>query len=208
MHLYDSNIPSGNTYKVELLLAFLKIPYQTSTLDILTTPSETRSPEFLKLNPHGQIPVLVLDDGTPLRQSNAILVHLAEGTKFLPTDKLTRTRIWEWLFFEQNSVEPQVAVWKYRTYWGGFEDQSESDKERMKAKGQVAIDVMEQHLGDKEWFVGAGVTIADIALYVYVVSAEVTGFSIGENVKAWLKRVESEKGYVRIKRDPTGKNPW
>jgi glutathione S-transferase len=207
MHLYESTIPSGNAYKIQLLLAHLKIPYKTTSLDILADPSETRTAEFLKLNHSGQIPVLVLDDGTPLAQSNAILYYLADGTSFLPSEKLDRHQALEWLFFEQNSVEPYVAVYKFHTYWGDLAALPEGVKNRLKERGQAAIDVIEQHLEGRDWFVGDAFSIADIALYAYVSYAEVIGYSVGGRIKTWLKRVEGEEGHVPIKRDPTGKCP-
>lgn len=211
MHLYDSTIPSGNAYKVQLLLSHLKIDYTITSLNILATPSETRTPEFLKLNPNGRIPTLVLDDGTPLAESNAILFYLADGTRYLPEDKLERAKVLQWLFFEQYSHEPYVAVWKYRTYWapGGFTDLSENEVKKLKDHGQDAIDVMEKHLQDgREWFVGDNYSVADLSLYVYTSTAEAIGFRVDGHVKAWLGRVEKQEGWVRIKKDPTGKNPF
>lgn len=210
MHLYDSVIPSGNAYKVQLLLAFLGIEYKTTSLNILATPSETRTPEFLALNPNGRIPVLVLDDGTPLAESNAILFYLADHTrKFLPEDKVARAQVLQWLFFEQYSHEPYIAVWKYLTYWApnGFSSRSEDEVRKMREKGQAALDVMERHLQGKEWFATGMMTIADIALFAYTQSADMLGFVVSENVRAWLGRVETAQGYVRIKKDPLGKCP-
>jgi glutathione S-transferase len=212
MHLYDSIVPSGNAYKINLMLAHLGIKYDTTSLDILATPSETRTPEFLKLNPNGRIPVLVLDDGTPLAESNAILYYLAEGTKYLPSDRLERAKVMQWLFFEQYSHEPYIAVWKYLSWVSpiGFSEREPKELERLKERGQAAIDVMERHLGQAEgrqWFVGGQMTIADVALYAYTHSAELTGFTVGEGVKSWLKRMEGLEGHVRIKKDPTGRSP-
>ncbi|KAF2111005.1 glutathione S-transferase [Lophiotrema nucula] len=212
MHLYESIIPSGNAYKVQLLLAHLGISYETTALDILATPSETRTPEFLKLNPNGGIPVLVLDDGTPLAESNAILCYLAEGTRYLPDDKVNKARVLRWMFFEQNSHEIYVGVWKFLTYWcpTGFSHLSEHEINTLRERGQKAIDVMERHLadGNKKFFVDETFTIADICLYAYTSHAEKVGFEVGEKVKEWLKRVESQEGHVRIKKDATGKCPY
>ena len=207
MHLYDSNIPSGNAYKVQLLLSHLGIEYKTTVLDIMAKPSETRTPEFLSINPSGRIPVLVLDDGTALAESNAIIYYLAEDTKFLPDTKLGRTQVLQWLFFEQNLHEPYIAVWKYNTYWGGFANGTESQNARMKQRGQDALQAMERHLEGKKFFVGDAYSIADIALFAYTTSAEAIGFEVGSNIKAWLERVEGQEGWVKIKKDPTGKCP-
>ncbi|KAF2186785.1 glutathione S-transferase [Zopfia rhizophila CBS 207.26] len=207
MHLYTSTIPSGNAYKVELLLAHLKIQYETTSLNILSTPSETRKPEFLTINPNGRIPVLVLDDGTPLAESNAILFYLAEETPYLPSTKLGRAHVLQWLFFEQYSHEPYIAVWKFCTYWGGFGSRSEDEIAKLKTRGQDALDIMEKHLEGKTFLADEMFSIADIALYAYTSAAEAIGFSVGENVKKWLKRVEEREGHVRINKDPTGKCP-
>ncbi|KAF2263576.1 glutathione S-transferase domain-containing protein [Lojkania enalia] len=176
MRLYESTLPSGNAYKVILLLAHLGISYETTFLDILATPSETQTEAFLKLNPNGRIPILLLDDGTSLAESNAILFYLSEGTKYLPRDKLERAKVLQWLFFEQYSHEPYVAVLKFLTYWGGFEGRSESEIKRLKEKGQAALGVMERHLQDREWFVGGSESIADLCLFAYTMSAATVGF--------------------------------
>ncbi|KAI8825596.1 glutathione S-transferase [Fimicolochytrium jonesii] len=209
MHLYDSTIPSGNAYKVQLLLSHLRTPYTTTSLNILSTPPETRSSQFLALNPNGRIPVLVLDDGTPLAESNAILFYLAEGTAYLPDDRIARAQVLQWLFFEQYSHEPYIAVWKYRTYWHptGFSDLTSPQITTLKERGQAALEVMERHLAGRDWFVGTAYSIADIALYAYTSAAEAVEFSVGANVAAWLRRVEGTEGWVRIKKDETGKNP-
>lgn len=211
MHLYDSTIPSGNAYKVQLLLSYLNLPYHSTSLDILASPPETKAPAFLNLNPNGRIPILVLDDDTVLAESNAILFFLAEGTRYLPEGKFERAKVLQWLFFEQYSHEPYVAVWKYRKYWapGGFEDISEREVSRLKERGQDAIDVMEKHLGSgRDWFVGDSHSIADISLYAYTSAAEAIGFRVDENVRAWLERVEKQERWVRIKKDPTGKSSF
>lgn len=109
MHLYDSTVPSGNAYKVQLLLTQLNIAYEQTSLDILATPSESRKPEFLAINPNGHVPALVLDDGSTLTESNAILFYLAEGTSYLPDDKFKRAQVLQWMFFEQDSHKPYVV---------------------------------------------------------------------------------------------------
>lgn len=210
MHLYGSTIPSGNVYKVQLLLSHLNISYEQTLLDIQASPPESRRPEFLSINPNGRIPALVLDDGTALSESNAILFYLAENTPYFPDDKIQRARVMQWLFFEQYSHEPYVAVWKYRTYWkaGGFSDLTNREITNLKENGQAAIDIMEKHLQGREWFAGEAYSIADIALYAYTSSAERIGFSVGANVRAWLDRVESTEGWVRIPKDESGRNPF
>ncbi|ORY04577.1 glutathione S-transferase [Clohesyomyces aquaticus] len=207
MHLYESTLPSGNAYKVRLLLEQLGKKYDTTFLDIMADPPETRRPEFLAVNPNGRIPVLVLDDGTALPESAAIMFYLAEGTKYLPESRLGRAQVLQWLFFEQYSHEPYIAVYKFCTFWAGFGDRSEEDKKKLKERGQAAIDIMERHLTGKRFFVEDRYSIADIALYAYTMAAETIGFRVDENVSAWLKRVEEQDGWVKVRNDPTGKCP-
>jgi glutathione S-transferase len=207
MRLYDSNIPSGNSYKVHLLLNQLGLTYQTVELDILASPSETRTPAFLEKNLNGRIPVLELADGRCLPESNAILAFLADGTPFVSAEPFERAQTLQWMFFEQYSHEPYVAVLKYWTYWGGIQNLSAEMLDRVKTRGQAALDVMERHLQGKHFFVAERYGIADIALFAYTQSAGALGFSLGDNVQAWLARVKSQPGYVPIKRDPLGKSP-
>jgi glutathione S-transferase len=207
MRLYDSNIPSGNAYKVQLLLAQLGIDYELVELDILRSPSQTREPEFLAINPNGRIPTLVLDDGKILPESNAIMFYLAEGTLLLAADKFERAQTLQWLFFEQYSHEPYVAVLKFWTYWGGLDKLRAPELERLHTRGQAALDVMETHLQTRQFFVGERYGIADIALFAYTQAADAIGLRNGPSVRAWLERVRAQPKFVPIKRDPTGKAP-
>jgi glutathione S-transferase len=207
MRLFDSSIPSGNAYKVHLLLQQLGHRYETVELDILATPSETRRPEFLAKNPNGRIPVLELDDGSYLPESNAILFYLAEGTRYLPDDRRARAEVLSWMFFEQYSHEPFVATLKFFTYWGDLSQQPESQIARWKQGGQAAIALMGQHLATRDFFVGGRYSIADIALFAYTQSAAAVGFDVPSAVERWLDRVRGEPGWVRMKADPTGRSP-
>jgi glutathione S-transferase len=207
MRLYDSTIPSGNSYKVHLLLAQLGIGYETSELDILATPSQTRLPAFLAKNPNGRIPVLELDDGRVLPESNAIVFFLADGTPYLPSERWERAQVLQWMFFEQYSHEPYVAVLKFWTYWGGLDKLRPDDLERLRVRGQAALDVMTAHLKQRSFFVGERYSIADIALYAYTQSAEAIGLTVSPPLAAWLERVRSQPRHVTIKRDPLGKAP-
>lgn len=199
MRLYESAIPSGNVYKVELLLAQLGLSAERVALDILATPSETRRPEFLAKNPNGRVPLLELDDGRCLPESNAILCYLAEGTRFLPSERFARAQVLQWLFFEQYSHEPYVAVLKFWTYWGGLEHCRAEDLERWRTRGQAALEVMEVELRKSPFFVGESYSIADIALYAYTQSAEDVGFRLGGATKAWMQRVSEQPGYFPIR---------
>src|SRR5215470_8923163 len=124
IRLYESKIPSGNAYKVSLLLSHLGQVPSVVELDIMAPPPETRRPEFLAKNPNGRIPLVELDDGSFLPESNAILCYLADGTSFLPDDRLERARALAWMFFEQYSHEPYVAVLKFWTFWGGLHNKT------------------------------------------------------------------------------------
>lgn len=205
VRVYDSTIPSGNAYKVHLLLAQLgHRDYETVDLNILATPSETRRPEFLAKNPNGRIPVLELSDGTFLAESNAILCFLAEGTALFPREPVPRARTLQWLFFEQYSHERFIAVLKYWTYWGGLENKSANEVASWREHGQEALDVMEKHLENGDFFVDSGYTIADIALFAYTQSAAALDFNVGKNTNAWLLRVRGKPSFIAIKNDPRG----
>jgi glutathione S-transferase len=207
MRLYDSIIPSGNAYKVHLLLAQLGLQYHVTDLDVLSTPSQTRTPSFLVKNPNGRIPVLELDDGRLLPESNAIMFYLAQGTAFLSDDPFERAQTLQWLFFEQYSHEPFVAVLKFWTYWGGLDKLNAGERESLQTRGQQALNVMETQLSRRSFFVGERYSIADIGLFAYTQSADAIGFHTGPAVRAWLERVRALPRHVAIKRDPLGKAP-
>lgn len=204
MRLYDSNIPSGNVYKVQLLLHQLGLSYENVELDLSATPSETRRPEFLRKNPNGRVPLLELDDGSFLPESNAILHYLAEGSPYLPSDRLARARVLSWMFFEQYSHEPYIAVLKFWTYWGGLEKCKADDIERWKTRGQAALEVMAKHLESHHYFGAEHYSIADIALFAYTQSAEAVGFAVPARVQAWLDRVRATPRWIPIKEDKSG----
>src|SRR5688572_25251241 len=197
LRLYDY-YDSGNGYKVRLLLAQLGIPYEYVETDIMK--GETRTPEFLKLNPNGRIPVVVLEDGTPLAESNAILFYFAEGTPYLPADKLGRARVLQWLFFEQYSHEPYVAVARFLLRHTEPDDPRRSMLEQRQKGGYTALGVMEPHLAENPFLVGGRYSIADIALYAYTHVADQGGFELSSYpcVRAWVARVEARPGYVRM----------
>ncbi|HEX2116736.1 MAG TPA: glutathione S-transferase family protein [Alphaproteobacteria bacterium] len=198
MKLYD-NLSSGNGYKCRLILHQLDIPYERIELDI--DKAETRKPEFLAKNPNGRIPTLQLDDGTYLAESNAILFYLAESTTFLPSDRLGRAQVLQWMFFEQYNHEPNIATSRY---WltHGFEITPERRMMlEMKKKGGLdALGVMEGHLSKHDYFVGGRYSIADIALYAYTHVAEEGRFSLQPfpAVRAWLKRVSAQPRHIPI----------
>ncbi len=195
LRLYDNRI-SGNGYKPRLLLARLGRAFERIEVDIDSGGS--RTPAFLEKNPNGRIPVLELEDGTCLAESNAILFYLAEGTRFLPSDRLARAQTLQWMFFEQYSHEPCIAVVRHWLHLGGLTDAQQAQLPAKRAGGHAALGVMESHLRGADWFGGAGMTIADIALYAYTHVAGEGGFDLGAYpaVCAWLDRVAGEPGHV------------
>ena len=198
MTLYDF-MGSGNGYKVRLLLAQLGIPYTLLERDILK--GETRTPEFLTKNPNGRIPTLELEDGTHLAESDAILWYLAEGTRFAPADRLQRAQTLQWMFFEQYSHEPYIAVARFwRHFLSKLSPLQELDLPERMAKGYAALGVMEQHLARHPYFVGDRYGLADIALYGYTHVAGEGGFNLDPypHLSAWLARVAAEPGYITM----------
>jgi glutathione S-transferase len=201
VRLFESTLPSGNAYKVSLLLAQLGLPVELVGLDIMAEPPETRRPEHLARNPNGRIPVLELADGTYLAESNAILVYLAEGTRYWPADRLARARALQWMFFEQYSHEPYVAVLKFWTRWGGLHRRRPDEIELWRTRGQAALAVMERHLADAPWFTGPDYGAADVALYAYTQSAGEIGYDVASlpHLRGWLERVRAQPGHVPIR---------
>jgi glutathione S-transferase len=198
LRLYDY-LESGNGYKVRLLLHQLGIPFERVQLDI--TKGETRTPAFLAKNPNGRIPTLELEDGSFLPESNAILWYLAEGTPFLPEERLARAQVLQWMFFEQYSHEPNIATLRFWTHQGWLGQRAALVPGKREA-GVAALGVMEGHLAKRSFFVGERYTIADIALYAYTHVAEEGGFALAPYgaIRAWLARVAAQPGHVPITR--------
>jgi glutathione S-transferase len=195
LKLYDF-YESGNGYKVRLLLAQLGLAYERIELDILK--GATRTPQYLAINPNGRIPVLELDDGERLAESNAILCYLAEGTPFLPDGRLERARALQWLFFEQYSHEPFIATLRFWYFSGQAEERKREIEERT-PRGYEALGVMETRLAGREFLTG-GYGVADIALYAYTHVAHEGGFDLSTYpaVDAWLERVRAQPGHIPI----------
>lgn len=195
--LYDY-LSSGNGYKCRLLLAQLGIPYRRVELDILK--GETRTPEFLARNPNGRIPALELEDGTILSESDAILFYLAEGTPFLPDDRLGRAQVLQWMFFEQYSHEPFIAVARFIRHLLPPDTPRRTELPRLEQGGHAALGVMERRLADHPFLVADRYTIADIALYGYTHVADEGGFDLGSypGVRAWVERVAALPEYIEI----------
>jgi glutathione S-transferase len=185
---------SGNCHKVRMTLEALARPYTWTEID--TRRGTTRTPEFLAMNPDGKVPVVEIEPGSYLAESNAILWYLAEGTPLLPSDSLQRARALQWLFFEQYSHEPYIAVARFlRKHHADPASQRALADSRMDG-GYRALGVMEGHLEHTAFFVGERFTIADIALYAYTHVADDGGFDLERfpAVRAWLDRVSTQPG--------------
>jgi glutathione S-transferase len=195
--LYDY-LDSGNGYKVRLLLTQLGIPFRYVEVDIMQ--GETRTPQFLAMNPDGRIPTIQLDDGRHLAQSDAILWYLAEGTAFLPSERFARAQVLQWMFFEQYSHEPYVATPRFIVRHLGADDPRRAELPQRLERGRAALAVMEKHLHSRSYFVDERYTIADIALYAYTHVAEDGGLELAPypQLQAWLARVAGQRPYVGL----------
>jgi len=187
---------SGNCYKVKLALEQLARPYRWVEVD--STKGGTRTREFLARNPNGKVPTLQLEDGSHLPESNAILYYLAEGSPLLPADKLGRARALQWMFFEQYSHEPYVAVARFILRYLPADSARRAELPRLVERGRQALSVMEQHLAKQPFFAGASYTVADISLYAYTHCARDGGFDLQPfpQVRAWLERVRAQPRHV------------
>ena len=195
--LYDY-LPSGNGYKVRLLLHQLDIPFELIELDIVK--GLTRTPGFLAKNPNGRIPTLEVEPGVFLPESNAILYYLAEGTPFFPTDRLARAQVVQWMCFEQYSHEPNIATVRFWVTHGLLTPERRALLEQKTIFGYAALGVMEQHLAARTFFVGERYSIADIALYAYTHVAAEGGFDLAPYpaIGSWLERVRRQPRHVPI----------
>jgi glutathione S-transferase len=193
--LYDNAI-SGNCYKVRLLFSLLGVEYERREVDVVDRSD--RAELLGDLNPGLRVPTLVLDDGRPLAESDAILVYFGEGTEYLPADRYERAQVLQWMFFEQYSHEPNIAVPRFRAHAGIEGDEQETAAKR--EGGYRALEAMERHLSGREFLVGRGPTVADLALYAYTHVAHEGGFEMGRfaAIGAWLERVSGLPGYVPI----------
>jgi len=195
MQIYG-DVKSGNCYKLKLLCALLSIEHDWVAIDILQ--GETRSDHFLSLNPNGQIPVCVADDGAVLTQSNAILFYLAEGSRYWPDERLAQTRVLEWQFFEQYNHEPSIAVARFiKLYQGMPENRRDEHQDRLKA-GYRALDVMQARLQNRDFLATDDCSLADISLYAYTHVAHEGGFDLSAYpaIRSWIARIQGLQGYV------------
>jgi glutathione S-transferase len=195
--LYNSQV-SGNCYKLRLLFAYLGIPYERRELSVVDRSD--RGEVLGGLNPALRVPTLVLDDGRALGESGAILWYFGEGTRFVPEDRYERAQVLQWMFFEQYDHEPAIAVTRFWLAYSGRPEEFADRLEERTAAGHRALAAMEGHLDGRTFFVGDGMTLADIALYAYTHVADEGGFDLGQYsaIRAWLERVAAEPGHVPI----------
>lgn len=192
-------IDSGNCYKPRLLMAKLGIAF--TNVEVSSHTGDTRTADYVAKNPNAMVPLLELDDGRRIAESNAILLYLSEGTRFLPADKYERALAYQWLFFEQYSHEPYIAVRKALLTFP--ERAKDATPERLAStleRGNKALRVMNRHLEGHAFFAGDAYSVADIALYAYTHTAEMGGFQLDAYpaVAAWLKGVEADPGHVPL----------
>jgi glutathione S-transferase len=195
MRLFE-NPASGNCYKVKLLLGHLGLEYESIRVELV--PKEERPADLLQHTPMGTVPVLELDDGRALLESDAILWYLAEGTPYLPEDSYARARVLAWMFFEQNAHEPNIAVARNWIKLKGTPEAFPGNLEYRLASGAKALSIMEAHLATNDFLAAGTYTIADIALFGYTHVAGDAGYDLSEYpaVQDWIERVKSQPGYV------------
>ena len=195
--LYDY-LPSGNGYKVRLVLKQLALPYELIELDIRS--GATRTPSFLAKNPNGRIPLLEVPGKGFLAESHAIIAYLAEGTRLIPADQFERARMWQWMCFEQYNLEPNIATLRFWMKLGRTRAELGEKLVEKKKNGYAALDVLEETLRDCQYLAGAQYSLADIALYAYTHVAHEGGFDLAPYpaVRAWCERVEKQPSWAPI----------
>ena len=197
MRLYNSPV-SGNCYKVRLLFAHLGLEYETVEMSVVDRSN--RAEVLGELNPALRVPTLVLDDGRPLAESNAILWYFGEGTQFVPEDPYERAQVLQWQFFEQYSHEPNIAVARFWISYSGASERYEAELPARMKGGYAALDAMERHLDARTFLVGERYSLADISLYAYTHVAHEGGFDLSPYpaTRVWLERVATQPGHIAI----------
>ena len=192
--------PSGNCHKLRMILAHLgrRLDLDFRWIEIDSAHGATRTPEYLAKNPNGRVPIVERDDGSVLAESNAILCWLAEGTTYFDGDAWQRAQTLSWMFFEQYSHEPYIAVARFICGWTPIDSPRRADLPKLRERGHQALAVMEKHLRSNAWFCGTGYGIADIALFAYTHCAGDGGFDLAAypTVVAWIDRVRTQPGFV------------
>lgn len=202
MRLYQMQ-DSGNCYKIRLLAHLLELPLELIDIDILK--GESRTEDFLTKNPNGRVPVLELDDGKFLAESNAIITYLAENTPYWPEDRFTRAQVLQWMFFEQYSHEPYIAVARFwKSISPVFPPEMQVRQPEWDQRGNAALEVMERHLTGRSYFVDGHPTVADIALFAYTHVAHEGGFDLTRypNISLWIERIKTLPGYIPMSARP------
>lgn len=197
MKIYG-DIYSGNCYKLKLICALLEIEHEWIPVDIMR--GETREDHFLRLNPVGQIPICVTDEGQTLTESNAILYYLGQDSDLWPADRLAQTRVLEWQFFEQYSHEPAIAVARFIKIYLGMPENRRHEYETKLKSGYRALDLMERHLDAHDFLVGQNCSIADISLFAYTHVAEEGGFELSSYpaLRTWITNIQQLPGFVAM----------
>lgn len=199
MQLYDY-LPSGNSYKVRWVAAQLGLRYNHIDVDIHA--GDTHSEDFLVMNPAGQIPLLVLDDGRTLAESNAIIRYLADGSDLVPSDPYDHAKMLQWQFWEQYRHEPAIAVARFICNYA--RDESGHELTALMPRGDAALAVMDAHLRHHDWFVGTQCSLADVSLYAYTHVAEEGGFDLSQYpaLQSWLARFSAQANHILITDQP------
>jgi glutathione S-transferase len=198
LHEYS---PSGNCYKIRLTAAYLGVSLERHEYDIMK--GETRTPDFLAtVNANGRIPVLQIGDRF-LPESNAACWYLADGSSLIPSDRFDRADMLRWMCWEQYNHEPNVATMRFWKAFLGFDKLNEAQRAQLEGKwlaGEAALGLMDKHLAEHDWFVGNGLTLADICLYAYTHVADEGGFVLSRYpaIQAWISRVAAQPGHVTI----------
>jgi glutathione S-transferase len=197
LKVYGDSI-SGNCYKVKLVCAELGIVYEWQEIDIVA--GETRTPEFLAMNPNGKVPLLALPNGRYLPESNAIIAYLADGTELVGSDAFGRAQVLQWMFFEQYSHEPNIATARFVVKYLGNPPERARWLEERRVAGYKALDVMELALSKTPFLAGADFTLADVALFAYTHVAHEGGYELGgyPAIRGWIERIEARPRYVPI----------
>lgn len=190
------NLASGNVHKVQLILHFISKPFLR--VDVNQAKGEARRPEFLKLNPIGKFPVLLLENGDVLSESNAIIFYFAKGTRLWPEETRAQAEVLRWLFFEQYSHEPTLSVIRYLSHYIDDPQQYTEQIRTLRPKARHALEVLEQQLQSHHWLTSEGCTIADYALYPYTRVANESGFNIADypSIGKWLSQVEAQPSFL------------
>ncbi|MDO6680495.1 glutathione S-transferase family protein [Shewanella sp. 4_MG-2023] len=189
---------SGNYYKIKLTLALLNIDYQWQDVDIMAGGSQTKA--FLAKNPNGKLPIIELDDGRVLAESNAIIGYLAAGSRLIPDDKFNNALMYQWLFFEQYSHEPCIAVARFIKLYQGMPVERQAEFDNLQIQGGKVLKLIDNQLAGQAFMLGELFSLADIALYAYTHVAHEGGFdlSVYPNFQQWLANVESQAGFVSM----------